>query len=171
MRGLVQYMWHDLSPQTNSTDWQWNHVGLTYLDYTHKPAWNVYRSHAIDTAPPETSIDLGPSGSGNGPSASVEFSSTEAGSDFACSFDGGAAQPCASPQAYTGLADGPHTFSATATDPHGNVDPSPATLFLERRLEPRTSSCPTSAAGATGHPQRNLATQRSSGRAAPDHDS
>ena len=128
VRGLVQYMWHDLSPQTNSTDSHWNHVGLTYLDYTHKPAWTAYRSHAIDTAPPETSIDSGPSGSGNGPSASFEFSSTEAGSDFACSLDGGATQPCASPQAYTGLADGPHTFSATATDPHGNADPSPATL-------------------------------------------
>jgi hypothetical protein len=128
VRGLVQYAWHDLSPQTNSTDSQWNHVGLTYLDYTHKPAWNVYRSHAIDTTPPQTSIDSGPSGSGNGPSASFEFSSTEAGSDFACSIDGGAAQPCVSPQAYSGLADGPHTFSATATDPHGNADPSPATL-------------------------------------------
>jgi hypothetical protein len=128
VRGLVQYAWHDLSPQTNSTDSQWNHVGLTYLDYTHKPAWDVYRSHAIDTTPPQTSIDSGPSGSGNGPSASFEFSSTEAGSDFACSIDGGAAQPCVSPQAYSGLADGPHTFSATATDPHGNADPSPATL-------------------------------------------
>jgi hypothetical protein len=127
VRGLVQYMWHDLSPQTNSTDSHWNHVGLTYLDYTHKPAWNVYQSHAIDTAPPDTSIDSGPSGSGNGPSASFEFSSTEAGSDFACSLDGGAAQPCVSPQAYTGVAAGPHTFSVTATDPHGNADPSPAT--------------------------------------------
>jgi polysaccharide biosynthesis protein PslG len=126
VRGLVQYMWHDLSPQTNSTDSLWNHVGLTYLDYTHKPAWTAYRSHAIDTAPPDTSVDSGPSGSGNGPSASFGFSSTEAGSDFACSLDGGAAQPCASPQAYTGLADGAHTFSVTATDPHGNADPSPA---------------------------------------------
>jgi Glycosyl hydrolase catalytic core len=129
VRGLVQYAWHDASPQTNTTDSQWNHVGLTYLDYTHKPAWDVYRSHAIDTAPPETSIDSGPSGSGNGGSASFEFSSTEAGSDFACSLDGAAAQPCASPQAYPGLADGPHTFSATATDPHGNADPSPATVY------------------------------------------
>jgi hypothetical protein len=120
-------MWHDLSPQTNSTDSMWNHVGLTYVDYTHKPAWTVYQSHAIDTAPPDTSIDSGPSGSGNGPSASFEFSSTEAGSDFACSLDGGALQSCASPQAYTGLAAGPHAFSVTATDPHGNADPSPAT--------------------------------------------
>jgi hypothetical protein len=127
VRGLVQYMWHDLSLQTNSTDSMWNHVGLTYLDYTHKPAWTAYRSQAIDTAPPDTSIDSGPAGSGNGPSASFEFSSTEAGSDFACSLDGGAAQPCVSPQAYTGLADGPHTFSVTATDPHRNADPSPAT--------------------------------------------
>ena len=62
VRGLVQYMWHDLSPQTNSTDSHWNHVGLTYVDYTHKPAWTAYRSHAIDTAPPETSIDLAPPG-------------------------------------------------------------------------------------------------------------
>jgi hypothetical protein len=142
VRGLVQYTWHDLSPQTNATDSQWNHVGLTYLDYTHKPAWNVYRSHAIDTTPPETSIDSGPSGTGNGPSASFEFSSTEAGSDFACSLDGSAAQPCASPQAYPGLADGPHTFSATATDPHGNADSSPATLSWSVGSSPVLSPAP-----------------------------
>jgi polysaccharide biosynthesis protein PslG len=142
VRGLVQYTWHDLSPQTNATDSQWNHVGLTYLDYTHKPAWNVYRSHAIDTTPPETSIDSGPSGTGNGPSASFEFSSTEAGSDFACSLDGSAAQPCASPQAYPGLADGPHTFSAAATDPHGNADSSPATLSWSVGSTPVLSPAP-----------------------------
>jgi hypothetical protein len=140
VRGLVQYMWHDLSPQTNSTDSHWNHVGLTYVDYTHKPAWTVYRSHAIDTAPPDTRIDSGPAGSGNGSSASFEFSSTEAGSDFACSLDGGAAQPCASPHAYTGLADGPHTFSTTATDPHGNADPSPATLSWSVGASPLPTS-------------------------------
>jgi hypothetical protein len=127
VRGLVQYAWHDLSPQTNTTDSWVNHVGLTYLDYTHKPDWTAYRSHAVDTTPPDTSIVSGPSGGGNGPSASFELASTEAGSDFACSLDGAVAQPCASPQAYAGLADGPHTFSVTATDPHGNADPTPAT--------------------------------------------
>ena len=35
--------------------------------------------------------------------------------------------PARSPKAYTGLAPGSHTFEVRATDPAGNVDPTPAT--------------------------------------------
>ena len=58
-------------PQTNSTDSHWNRVGLTYVD---QPQARMVPTGAPRRhAPPETSIDLGPSGSGNGPSASFEF--------------------------------------------------------------------------------------------------
>jgi len=54
-----------------------------------------------------------------------EFAATEVAA-FACTLDGGAATPCTSPFAVTGLAEGPHTLTITATDPAGNVDPTPA---------------------------------------------
>ena len=41
--------------------------------------------------------------------------------------DGGGVTPCTSPQTYSGLGDGSHTFSVQATDRAGNADPSPAT--------------------------------------------
>ena len=43
-----------------------------------------------DTAAPDTVIDTGPSGATNNASPSFTFHSTEAGSTFECSLDGGA---------------------------------------------------------------------------------
>jgi len=88
-------------------------------------------SFTIDTAtsdidPPETMIDSGPSGTVTSTSATFEFSSDEPGSSFECKLDSGSFQPCASPQQYTGLSAGSHTFEVRARDPAGNVDPSPA---------------------------------------------
>jgi plastocyanin len=79
-----------------------------------------------DTTAPDTSFTTGPSGSVNSTSASFGFSSTEAGSTFACALDTAAFAACTSPKAYTGLANGQHTFQVRATDAAGNVDASPA---------------------------------------------
>jgi hypothetical protein len=84
-------------------------------------------SWTVDTTAPDTIIDSAPSGTVSATDASITFHSTEAGSTFACSLDGAAVAPCASPASYTGLADGAHTFSVTATDAVGNVDATPAT--------------------------------------------
>src|SRR5206468_1846314 len=54
--------------------------------------------------------------------------STEAGSTFQCALDGGGFAPCASPQTYSALAGGNHTFQVRATDPAGNTDPTPASF-------------------------------------------
>jgi hypothetical protein len=59
--------------------------------------------------------------------ATFYFVSSSAGSTFQCSLDGGAWTTCTSPQTYSGLASGAHTFSVKATDPAGNVDATPAT--------------------------------------------
>jgi hypothetical protein len=55
------------------------------------------------------------------------FGSTEPGSTFACSLDGGAFAPCASPFGAK-LRRGAHTLAVRATDSSGNVDQTPATF-------------------------------------------
>jgi M6 family metalloprotease-like protein len=81
---------------------------------------------STDTTPPDTIISGGPLVLTNLTSAAFTFSSTEAGSTFACKLDGAAFTACASPRTYTGLAAGSHTFQVQATDASGNTDPTPA---------------------------------------------
>ncbi len=80
----------------------------------------------IDTVPPNTNITDQPDDPSIGPDASFSFNSTETWSTFECRLDGGTFSACTSPQAYTGLADGEHTFEVRATDAAGNTDPTPA---------------------------------------------
>jgi hypothetical protein len=81
----------------------------------------------IDTAAPQTTITVNPSDPTSSGSADFEFTSSEAGSTFLCELDGAGFSACASPQGYTGLADGSHTFKVKAVDPAGNPDPSAST--------------------------------------------
>jgi hypothetical protein len=74
----------------------------------------------------ETTITSGPSHPSDSASASFGFASSDPDSTFECALDGAPYQPCSSPKAYGGLADGRHTFLVRATDAAGNVDPSPA---------------------------------------------
>jgi alpha-tubulin suppressor-like RCC1 family protein len=74
----------------------------------------------IDTVGPDVFIDSHPSDPSNSSSATFTFHSTDPAATLTCSLDGGPATPCASPQTFAGLADGPHTFTVTATDPAGN---------------------------------------------------
>src|SRR5262245_16227376 len=69
-----------------------------------------------DTIPPETTITSGPASLTSSPNATFTFTADEAGSTFECSLDGGAFVTCTSPQSYSGLADGAHTFDVRATD-------------------------------------------------------
>jgi hypothetical protein len=79
-----------------------------------------------DTTPPETTIDSGPSDTITVDSASFAFSSSEAGSTFECRLDSATFSSCTSPEGYTNLSDGSHTFEVRATDAAGNLDPTPA---------------------------------------------
>jgi hypothetical protein len=88
---------------------------------------NAVNLNVVDNIPPETGIDSGPSGTVNATSASFDFSSTEPDSAFECALDGAAFSRCTSPQNYTGLSDGSHTFQVRAIDAAGNTDTTPAT--------------------------------------------
>jgi hypothetical protein len=81
-----------------------------------------------DLAPPDTQISAGPKSKTKKRKASFEFSSSETDSTFACSLDGAPFAPCSSPKTYEKLKRKKHSFAVTATDPSGNVDPSPATF-------------------------------------------
>ena len=85
-------------------------------------------SWTVDTSAPDTTITSGPPSPTSSTTASFSFTSTEAGSSFQCSLDGGAFAACTSPKSYGGLADGAHTMQVRATDPAGNTDPAPGSF-------------------------------------------
>jgi subtilisin-like proprotein convertase family protein len=93
-------------------------------------SWQMTSRRAIcnhtDKSAPDTSITSGPSTPVSSRSASFTFVSSEPGSIFECSIDGTPITECNSPQAFSGLADGTHTFRVQARDLADNLDPSAA---------------------------------------------
>jgi hypothetical protein len=79
-----------------------------------------------DTTPPDTLLTATPPVLTSSTSASFSFIAIEAGSSFECQLDGNGFGACVSPKAYSGLADGSHTFQVRAKDAAGNLDPTPA---------------------------------------------
>ncbi len=98
-------------------------------------------SWVIDTAAPDTSITVKPTNPSNQTSAGFSFTSTEAGSTFACQMDNGGYSTCTSPATYLSLVAGQtHTFDVRATDAAGNTDATPATYsWLIDTAAPDTS--------------------------------
>ena len=78
---------------------------------------------AADDEGPVTTISSAPSGVTGATSATFVFAANEP-STYSCTVDLGTAA-CSSPAVFTGLSQGPHTFSVTATDLHGNPESSP----------------------------------------------
>jgi hypothetical protein len=118
------------SPQSYSALAVGNH---TFQVRATDPAGNTDPTPAsftwtIDTAAFDTALTATPPAVTNSPGASFSFTATEAGSTFECTLDGGGFAPCTSPQNYSGLAGGNHTFQVRATDPAGNIDPTPASF-------------------------------------------
>jgi hypothetical protein len=105
-----------------------------------------------DATPPETTMDSGPAegSTTNDPTPTFAFSSSEAGSTFACSVDGGAFSACTSPNTVADLTDGPHTFAVRATDAAANTDPTPASrTFSVDATPPETTIDSGPAEGST----------------------
>jgi hypothetical protein len=83
---------------------------------------------SLDTTPPNTTIDFGPSGSVKSREATFNFSSTEpANATFQTRLDGGDWEDpvTATSKTYSDLANGTHTFDVKAIDAAGNTDPTP----------------------------------------------
>jgi uncharacterized repeat protein (TIGR01451 family) len=87
----------------------------------------------VDATAPDTNITNNPFPTGftNLTGASFSFTGNDGtgvdGLTFECKLDTGSYVACVSPQSYSGLLDGIHTFSVRAKDSLGNTDPSPAT--------------------------------------------
>jgi hypothetical protein len=84
------------------------------------------RTWVVDTTKPDTTITSQPSNPSGSASASFTFVSSEPSSTFVCQLDGVGFTPCTSPQSYTALTDGSHTFQVRASDAVGNTDSTPA---------------------------------------------
>lgn len=100
---------------------------------------------AQDSTPPETTIIGKPPASTREASASFTFTGEDAQAPasaltFDCSLDGVAWGACTSPQGYSGLSEGLHSFAVRAADDLGNVDATPATYgWLVDRTPPTIS--------------------------------
>jgi hypothetical protein len=105
-----------------------SYSGLAAGSYTFKvqgtdPAGNVSvtpYAFTIDTVAPQVSITGKPAALSSNTSPSFTFAASKTGTTFQCALDGAALAACTSPQGYTALADGDHSFKVLATDPAGN---------------------------------------------------
>jgi hypothetical protein len=96
-----------------------------------------------DETPPQTTLTSQPPASTTETAASLSFTSSEAGSTFACQLDEGSWSSCTSPRTYSALSVGTHTFSVRATDSASNTDPTPATATWTVQAEPPPPPPPT----------------------------
>jgi hypothetical protein len=97
------------------------------------------RNWTIDTAAPAApTITSGPSGLTNQASASFSFTG-EAGASLECSLDGAGFAACASPKAYAGLSDSPHTFQVRQTDTAGNTGTAASRNWTVDTVPPNTT--------------------------------
>jgi hypothetical protein len=88
-----------------------------------------------DTTPPDTPIESRPPFFTRDNTPTFTFSSSEPGSRFECSIDGGPFFLCTSPFTTPRLAGGRHTFAVRAIDAAGNADPTPTTYVFEIAVE------------------------------------
>lgn len=106
------------------------------------------RAFSVDTVPPDTVIDDGPSGTTTDTTPTFTFHGTEPGS-LRCSLDDGSFVLCSSPRTLGPLADGPHTFAVRAVDGVGNQDPEPATRSFAVDTSPPDTVVTSGPAGPT----------------------
>ena len=90
-------------------------------------------------APPMPVLTSSPSNPTSQTSVSFSFTDTETGATFLCQLDGSAFSACSSPESYSGLSQGNHTFSVKTQDTSGNQS-SAATFSWTISAAPTVSS-------------------------------
>ena len=92
------------------------------------------------SSPPDTVIDNGPTGLIGESAVTFTFHGSDTNDTFQCSLDGAPWATCTSPQQYTALAEGAHTFQVRAVNAAGEVDPTPAnSSFTLEATPPQTT--------------------------------
>ena len=92
------------------------------------------------SSPPDTVIDSGPSGIVGQSSVTFTFHGSDTNDTFQCSLDGAPWASCTSPQQYSSLAEGAHTFQVRAINAADEVDPTPASAsFTVEATPPQTT--------------------------------
>ncbi len=90
--------------------------------------------------PPDTVIDSGPTSLIGAASVTFTFHGSDTNDTFQCSLDGAPWASCSSPQQYSSLAEGAHTFQVRAVNAAGEVDPTPASAsFTVEATPPQTT--------------------------------
>lgn len=92
----------------------------------------------LETTLPIVTLTEKPSPASNSSAASFSFTTSKPAS-VECKVDGGGFAPCSSPVNLTGLSDGPHTFTAKATDPAANTGPETTYSWTVDTAAPTTS--------------------------------
>jgi hypothetical protein len=105
-------------------------------------AWVIDR-----TPPPAPVITSTPASLTNDTSAKLSFTDAEAGVAFLCRLDGRAFSQCTSPEWYSRLDDGFHTFQVQARDAAGNTSSAPSYTWKIDTVPPPTPSL-------TGYPSQ-----------------
>lgn len=104
------------------------------------------------TPPPAPSIDSKPANPSNQGSPTFAFSDSENGVTFQCLLDTGDFTACTSPQSYSNLGDGTHTFSVKAVDAVGNEGSATSyqwTIDTTPPAAPGITASPTNPSGST----------------------
>jgi endonuclease/exonuclease/phosphatase family metal-dependent hydrolase len=96
------------------------------------------RTWTVDSSAPSTHIDSGPSGAVASASASFTFSSDQPGT-FECQLSPASFTSCSSPQSYSGLGEGSHTFSVRATNTSGTLGSTASRSWTVDTLTPDTT--------------------------------
>ncbi len=113
-------------------------------------------TYTEDSSAPTTQITTHPAALASSEEAKFEFSGADPGgsglASFECRLDAGSWAPCTSPQQYTGLADGSHSFEVRAIDKAGNADPSPASHAWSVDTTPPAVGIDSGPAGLTNDP-------------------